>query len=32
MVVLTPKQKEELNAAIYEYLIKNKYNTAAEAF
>ena len=29
---ITPKQKEELNDAIYYYLLKHKYNTAAEAF
>ena len=29
MVGLTSKQKEELNAAIYEYLIKYKFTQAA---
>lgn len=29
---LTPKQKEELNLAIYEYLIKNKFLHSAEYF
>lgn len=29
MVGLTNKQKEELNLAIYEYLIKYKYTQAA---
>jgi len=32
MVGLTTKQKEELNLAIYEYLIKHKYSSAAENF
>lgn len=32
MVGLTPKQKEELNNCIYEYLKKNKLNKAAEQF
>ena len=32
MVGLTPKQKEELNSAIYEYLIKHKYAQAATVF
>ena len=32
MVGLTPKQKEELNQAIYEYLVKNKYAQAASSF
>ena len=29
---LTTKQKEELNQAIYEYLVKNKYIGAAQVF
>lgn len=29
MVGLTPKQKEELNYCIYEYLTKNKFEKAA---
>lgn len=29
MVGLTTKQKEELNSAIYEYLVKHKYPQAA---
>ena len=29
---LTTKQKEELNQAIYEYLVKNKYAGAAQMF
>jgi len=29
MVGLTPKQKEELNNCIYEYLTKNKLDKAA---
>ena len=31
MVGLTPKQKEELNLAIHEYLCKNNYLVAAES-
>ena len=31
-MVLTAKQKEELNSAILEYLQKNKYILAAEQF
>lgn len=30
MAGLTSKQKEELNTAIYDYLIKYKFNDAAE--
>lgn len=30
MVGLTSKQKDELNAAIYDYLVKYKFNEAAE--
>lgn len=30
MVVLTSKQKEELNTAIYDYLTRNKYIKSAE--
>jgi LisH len=32
MLGLTPKQKEELNQAIHEYLLKHKYNQAADYF
>jgi hypothetical protein len=32
MVGLLPKQKEELNKAIYDYLLRNKYNNSAESF
>lgn len=32
MVGLTSKQKEELNAAIHEYLVKNRYSQAAQIF
>jgi len=32
MVGLLPKQKEELNKAIYDYLLRNKYNNSAEMF
>jgi hypothetical protein len=32
MVVLTPKQKEELNTAILEYLTKSKFSKTAEIF
>ena len=32
MVGLTPKQKEELNNCVYEYLTKNKYAQAASQF
>ena len=32
MVGLTPKQTEELNFAIYEYLVKKKYEESAAAF
>lgn len=32
MVGLTSKQKEELNQAILEYLIKNNFTNAAEHF
>jgi hypothetical protein len=31
MVGLTTKQKEELNVAIHEYLVKHKYGRAAQA-
>ncbi len=29
--LLTTKQREELNMAIHEYLLKNKYHQAAQA-
>jgi hypothetical protein len=29
--LLTNKQREELNMAIHEYLLKNKYHQAAQA-
>ena len=32
MVGLTPMQKEELNKAVFEYLQKNEYSLAAQAF
>lgn len=32
MVGLTSKQKDELNAAIHEYLLKNKFTHSAELF
>jgi len=32
MLGLTPKQKEELNQAIHEYLLKNRYSQCAEYF
>ena len=32
MIRLTPKQSEELNFAIYEYLLKKKYQESAVAF
>lgn len=32
MVGLTPKQKDELNSAILEYLMKCNYHGAAQAF
>ena len=32
MVGLTPKQQEELNLAILEYLRKKEYNVAADSF
>jgi hypothetical protein len=32
MVGLTTKQREELNNAIYEYLVKSKYANSAQAF
>ena len=32
MVGLTTKQKEDLNLAIYEYMIKHKYTTSAQTF
>lgn len=32
MIGLTTKQREELNVAILEYLVKSNYNKAAEAF
>lgn len=32
MVGLTSKQREELNLAIHEYLIKNRFTSAASIF
>ena len=32
MVALTPKQREDLNFAIQEYLMKNKFENSAQAF
>ena len=32
MVGLTPKQQEDLNFAIQEYLVKSKFSDSAEAF
>lgn len=32
MVALTQKQKEELNQAIIEYLVNNKFEQSAAAF
>ena len=32
MVGLTSKQREELNSAIHEYLVKNKFSQSAQAF
>lgn len=32
MVGLTSKQRDELNVAIHEYLVKNKFTTSAQIF
>lgn len=32
MVGLTSKQRDELNLAIHEYLVKNKFTSSAEIF